>query len=67
MSTAGGSISLGVVADLWDKEHHQIPVAFIVFARYEFSSRHDGTFRNGRLTIAQCGWLDYRSDSGWFY
>ena len=32
LSTAGGSITLGIVADSWDKEHHQIPVAFVVFA-----------------------------------
>lgn len=32
LSTAGGSITLGVVADMWDKEHHQVPVAFVVFA-----------------------------------
>ena len=32
LSTAGGSITLGMVADMWDKEHHQAPVAFVVFA-----------------------------------
>ena len=32
LCTAGGSITLGMVADMWDKEHHQKPVAFVVFS-----------------------------------
>ena len=32
LSTAGGSITLGMVADMFDEEHHQSPVAFVVFA-----------------------------------
>lgn len=32
LSTAGGSIALGILADMWDKEHHQAPVAFVVYA-----------------------------------
>ena len=30
LATAGGSITLGMVADMWDKEDHQHPVNFVV-------------------------------------
>lgn len=32
LSSAGGSVTLGMVADLYDKENQQHPVAFIVFS-----------------------------------
>lgn len=32
LTTAGGSITLGMIADMWDKDHHQAPVACLVFA-----------------------------------
>ena len=31
-STAGGSVTLGMVADLWDSDHQQFAVAFVVFS-----------------------------------
>ena len=32
LSTAGGSVTLGMVADLWEPEHQQYAVAYVVFA-----------------------------------
>ena len=32
LSSAGGSVTLGMVADMWDSEHQQYAVAFVVFS-----------------------------------
>jgi hypothetical protein len=32
LSSAGGSVTLGMVADMWDSEHQQYAVAYVVFA-----------------------------------
>ena len=32
LSTAGGSVTLGMVADLWEAEHQQYAVAYVVFS-----------------------------------
>ena len=32
LSSAGGSVTLGMVADLWEAEHQQYAVAFVVFS-----------------------------------
>jgi len=32
LSSAGGSVTLGMVADLWESEHQQYAVAFVVFS-----------------------------------
>ena len=32
LSSAGGSVTLGMIADLWDSEHQQYAVAFVVFS-----------------------------------
>ena len=31
-STAGGSVTLGMIADMWDSDHQQYAVAFVVFS-----------------------------------
>ena len=32
LSSAGGSVTLGMVADMWEPEHHQYAVAFVVLS-----------------------------------
>jgi MFS family permease len=32
LSSAGGSVTLGMVADMWDSEHQQYAVAYVVFS-----------------------------------
>ncbi|KAF2430071.1 synaptic vesicle transporter [Tothia fuscella] len=32
LSSAGGSVTLGMIADMWDSEHQQYAVAFVVFS-----------------------------------
>lgn len=32
LSSAGGSVTLGMVADMWDANHHQYAIAFIVLS-----------------------------------
>jgi hypothetical protein len=32
LSSAGGSVTLGMIADMWDSEHQQYAVAYVVFS-----------------------------------
>jgi MFS family permease len=32
LSSAGGSVTLGMIADMWDAEHQQYAVAYVVFS-----------------------------------
>jgi MFS family permease len=32
LSSAGGSVTLGMIADMWDSEHQQFAVAYVVFS-----------------------------------